>query len=208
MAACQEANAAACTRLFACVPVANRDAAFLAQFGPNVTECKANLNATCANLNATCPVYDSAKAATCTSKISASTCATVLDPNAVFPVECDQICSAATGAGGATGTGGSNLATAAQFCDAFQAVLCDQVFTCVPAAQRDASFVSSFGSTPAECKAMSATTCTTAAADCVTYTPATAPSCIGAFQGATCAQFVDLSTTSPAACTAACPGQF
>jgi hypothetical protein len=208
MAACQEQNAAVCTRVFACTPAANRDAAFLASFGPTVAECEANLNVACANASSTCPTYNSALAATCISKINATTCATVMDPNAAFPVECGLVCSG-TGTGGTGGTGGGGaLTTAGDFCDAIQSVTCDQLFACVPAAMRDATFVSSFGSTAAECKAMAPTVCATAAADCQTYSSATAASCVSTLQTASCTAFGNFATTSPPACTAACPGQF
>jgi hypothetical protein len=194
-----------------------RDAGFTARFGATLAECKGpKATADCAEASAQCSMYNAAKAATCASKLSALSCTVILDANVTGPPECYEICSGSTsggggngGSGGSGGSGGASLLTAADFCAAIESVTCDQRFACVPAAMRDAIFVSAFGNTATECKAMTPTVCSTAAADCQTYSSATAAICVSALKGATCSQFGDLTTTSPpAACSEACPGQF
>jgi hypothetical protein len=117
-----------------------------------------------------------------------------------------------TGTGGAggvggtvgTGTGGSaGTATAMGFCVSLNNTLCNRTFDCTPADQRDATFVTTYGSTVTQCYTMSEGQCGTATCASV-YSPSDAAQCVADVQAAPCDSFVLEVLVSPA-CAATCP---
>jgi hypothetical protein len=91
---CHSLEATVCDKIFMCVPMAARDANFIATFGNNPAECKTISNMDCATAAMDCPTYHADLASTCVSKVGALTCAAVGD--AMFPTECDAACPGMT----------------------------------------------------------------------------------------------------------------
>jgi hypothetical protein len=114
-----------------------------------------------------------------------------------------------TGTGGAggtvgTGTGGSSgTATAMGFCVALNDTLCNRTFDCTPAAQRDATFVATYGSTVTQCYTMTEPQCATATCSS-TYSPSAGALCVADVQAAACDSFV-LEVLTSSNCAATCP---
>jgi hypothetical protein len=105
------------------------------------------------------------------------------------------------GTGGAVGTASADVTT---FCHQTDDQLCDQVFTCIPVADRDDSFTAAFGATVADCKGtIVASDCATAAAQCPNYDQTFATACLQKTAAETCDDV--LAGNSPAECDFVCP---
>jgi hypothetical protein len=100
------------------------------------------------------------------------------------------------------GGGGGGTATPTEFCHSLETAACDKVFECVPPAQRDATFVSLFGNSAAECKSKINADCATAQTDCTTFDANLASQCVSAIKGISCTTF---DGTTPDSCDQACP---
>jgi hypothetical protein len=111
-----------------------------------------------------------------------------------------------TGAGGTVGTGSggsSGTSTALGFCLTLNDTLCNRTFACTPADQRDATFVSTYGSTVTQCYAMTEPQCAGATCSSV-YSPSAGAQCIADVQSATCDAFLAEVFVSTA-CANTCP---
>jgi hypothetical protein len=87
---CQKSFSLACDKIYSCVPVANRDANFVALFGSSLADCKGAIQKTACE-GATCNgPYSSSLAETCLNKAAALTCADLAAQNT--PTECDTAC--------------------------------------------------------------------------------------------------------------------
>ena len=89
-------------------------------------------------------------------------------------------------------------------CHAQNSLACDKLFKCTTPADRDATFVSTFGSTPAECKTKGNTQCTDAVAQCPMFNSAKATSCNAAITAQSCPDFLDPNVPTPADCDLIC----
>jgi hypothetical protein len=117
----------------------------------------------------------------------------------------------AGGAGGSPigGSGGGGTAidthpqTPTAFCLAENRALCGLAFQCVPAAERDATFTSTFGASQSECQnTVVPSLCTTANTDCPGYDASLASSCVTAVAAFSCADLVNQG--EPTDCMLAC----
>jgi len=101
-----------------------------------------------------------------------------------------------TGSGGGTGSGGSSpgsggnsgstTAAVIAFCKSTNDRICDLAFQCTPAANRDANFIGSYGTSASACKTMQEAQCTTATAAMCVFDAAAAANCQAAFNAADC----------------------
>jgi hypothetical protein len=86
---CHSLEAAACDKVFECVPPAQRDATFEGLFGKSAAECKSKSNQDCATAQTDCTSYNASLASQCVSEIKAISCTTF---DGTTPASCDQAC--------------------------------------------------------------------------------------------------------------------
>jgi hypothetical protein len=86
---CHQVESTTCTKVFQCVPAAERDQTFTDTFGDTVAACTAMMDADCATATTDCPKYNSSAAETCLSKIAAVSCTST---SSELPAECNTAC--------------------------------------------------------------------------------------------------------------------
>ncbi len=211
-----------CRLAYQCADSAAQDTSFHARYGKTQDDCWQSIEPLCASNQSGAQAFgpscgpgkhvNSAAANTCTDALESDACA---DWTAAPAGTCDTVCSAAvgnTGGGGSgNGTGGAgsggtanssggapanpgSLATASDYCVAYNDTLCDRIFEC------DAAEAAALGGTVESCKSESAATC--AGNPCPAgYDATSAAACLAAAKNGPCSQFM---SDPPAVCTAAC----
>jgi hypothetical protein len=99
--------------------------------------------------------------------------------------------------------GSSAPANPVEFCQKSFALACDKVYSCVPVADQDATFVATFGTSLADCKgAVLKTSCEGSTCN-GPYNSSLAETCLNKAAGLTCADLA--SGNTPTECDSACP---
>jgi hypothetical protein len=99
--------------------------------------------------------------------------------------------------------GSSAPATPLEFCQKSFSLACDKVYSCVPVADQDQTFVASFGTSLADCKgAVEKTSCEGITCN-GPYSSSLAETCLNKAAALTCADLANSNT--PTECDTACP---
>ena len=228
--ACNTYATAFCKRMYACTPPAMQDAEFHTNFGSSEAQCVQQESLFC---GATLPAGETslgtncsggkhvnmAALSVCQSQLETVACADFLMDQ--YANNCGDVCVSGTtsgsggasntgsggnmGSGGNPGSGGSGSTDAAiAFCKSTDDRLCDLLFQCTPAADRDATFIANYGTSASACKTMEeAAKCTaTNLATCV-FNASAAANCLAAFNAADCNTDM-LSIFESTSCSSAC----
>jgi hypothetical protein len=192
---CRRASTALCERAFQCA-AANSRTPPATQFGRTLAECEAMAATNCASIKK-CSDFTPDQATQCLQTLAFTSCQELTFPSTpqecsalgvfeIAPFRCD---------------GAVRTTTPVEFCTQFVSSLCDREFECTPVGSRDISFTMTFGSSLAECKAMSSANCPSI--DCRPFDSNLASECLGQVSTATCVSLDSVLNTG--ICQAACP---